>query len=503
MRAGIAPAALLLATALHAGSAITATKAALATASPISTSVGLSALKRGGNAIDAAVAVSFALAALRPEWAGVGGGGYLLYYEAETGGVWALDFSETAPAAARADMFARLPESARKGAQSCGVPGMVSGLASAHERFGSRPWDELLGPAMVLAREGPRPDKELSATIARLATFGASDFYTGATAEKIVSAVRAAGGLLSLRDLRDYKPVWRAPLQIEFRGTAIYVMPPPSGGGMVLAEALQILSAYDLAGDGFQTPRSIHLQVEALRRAFIDQEKYLGDPALSRIPYRDLLSTERAAQWRHSIDENRSTPTVTLTQPGETKPESAQTTHFSILDEQGNLAAVTLTLHDDSGSGLAAAGTGVLLNNAMSAFSAAPRGANGVESGKRPATYMSPLIALRGGKPVLALGTPGGATIPTTVLQVLLNNLVHGKPLAAAVAAPRYHHQADPEDVFYETDRAPRPTVDALSAMGHGVRSRESIGDVQAIAIEEGTITAVADPRQGGAAGGY
>ncbi len=542
----------------YAGSSIVASTAALSTASPYATTVGLSVLRSGGNAIDAAVAVGFALAVAHPEAGNLGGGGFLVYYDAKTKGMWTLDFRETAPGAASKDMFAlpdgKISPDIRSGGRSVAVPGTVAGLAAAHERFGSRPWKELLAPAIAMARDGLRIDaqlaadlaaekhdrnidnfpstkalffpdgtplpagtklvqSELAATLQAIAALGAAGFYDGDVATHLVDAVKANGGLVSYKDLREYKPLWRAPLELSFAEYALYTVAPPSGGGIVLAEALNILSGYDLGAAGFQTPRAIHLEIEAERRAAIDRSRYIGDPAMSRIPYRDLLSAQRAAQWRASIDQKRATPTALLTEPAMTVAEGNHTTHFSIVDAKGNIVSLTTTLNENFGSGFVVPGGGFFLNNSMDDFSAGggkpnryglvQSSANSIEPGKRMSSSMTPVIVFRQGKPFLALGTRGGPAIPTTVLQVLLNIIVYKKSLVDAIAAPRYHHQGMPEDLFYERGRAPKLLLESLSAMGHGIRDRDSIGDVHALQFERGKIIAVADPRGGGAAGGY
>ncbi len=558
MRAGIAIALLAFTLPLHAGSNIVARTAALSTASPYATNVGLSVLKHGGNAIDAAVAVEFALAVVHPQAGNIGGGGFLVYYDARTKGTWVIDFRETAPAAATRDMFlqpdGKVSPDIRTGPKSAAVPGTVAGLAAAHDRFGSRLWKELLAPAIALARDGFPVDQQLAtdlgdgmnerkideiqstraifypegkplaagtklvqsdlaATLERIAAAGAAGFYSGDTATRMIDSIKAAGGIISDRDLRDYKPVWRAPLKIAFGNYAIYTVPPPSAGGVVLAEALNILSGYDLASIGFQTPASIHLQAEAERRAAIDRNRYIGDPTGSRIPYRDLLSANRAAQWRTSIDLKRATPTVTLTEPAASVAEGKHTTHFSIVDGEGNIVSLTTTLNENFGSGYVVGGCGFFLNNSMDDFSAGAgkpnrygmvqSSANAIEPGKRMVSSMTPSIVFRSGRPFMVLGTRGGPAIPTTVLQVLLNVIVYNKSLADAVAAPRYHQQGMPEDIYYEQDRTPKALPDSLGAMGHGVRAREPIGDVHAIQFVGGQIFAVADPRSGGAAGGF
>ena len=544
---------LLAAQPLMGGSTITASKAALSTASPLATRAGLNVLERGGNAIDAAVAVAFVLAVVHPQAGNLGGGGFLVYYDAGSRAVWTLDFRETAPGGATRTMYEQAPDDSRTGARASGVPGSVAGLAAAHERFGSMDWSELLAPATQLAAEGivtdgeltvdlesaqrqrkidrfpstaslfypdgkPLPpgsrlvQLELAATLGRIAAHGAREFYEGETSKKLVDGLRAAGGIIGDRDLRSYAAIWRAPLKLRFRDLEIYTMAAPSGGGFVLGEALNILSGYDLAAAPQNGARTIHLFAEAYRRAYIDRIQHVGDPAMTRIDYRELLSAARATQWRTSIREARATPTATLTAPGQAMPESDHTTHFTIVDAAGNIAAVTTTLNENFGSGFVAPGCGFFMNNEMDDFAATPgkpnryglvQGTvNAIEPRKRMVSSMTPTIVMRGGRPLLALGTRGGPTIPTTVLQVILNTTLYGMSLQDAVAAPRFHHQAYPEEVFYERDRADRSTIEGLLAIGHAVAERDSIGDVHAIGFSNGKITAVADPRRGGAAGG-
>jgi gamma-glutamyltranspeptidase/glutathione hydrolase len=515
----------------------TASKAALATAHPLATKVGLAVLQRGGNAIDAAVAVAFTLAVVHPQAGNLGGGGFLTYYDAATHAVWTLDFTETAPLAATRDMFAKDANAARTGARAAGVPGTVAGLEEMHRKFGSRPWRELLEPAASLAREGFLTDEELvndaanakvkiagltagakltqpelAAVLQRIADNGAKEFYEGDAAKKLVDGVRLGGGIIGFRDLREYKPLWRAPLKLRFGAYDIYTVAPPSGGGLVIGETLNILADDDLAAAGFQTPLALHLIVEAERRAYIDRNKYLADPISTRIPYRELLSRRRAEQWRKTIDPKRVVATAALTEPGPLNTEGEHTTHFSIADTHGNVAAVTTSLGENFGGGFVVPGLGFFLNNAMDDFTAVPGAANrdglqqspanSIEPSKRRATSMSPTIVLRNNQPYLAIGTRGGPSIPTTILQVFLNLVIYGKSLPDAIEAPRYHHQGLPEDLTYEA-AAPKKTIDTLNAMGHGVVRREAIGDVQAILFEKGRMIAVADPRRGGAAGGF
>ncbi|HEU4523280.1 MAG TPA: gamma-glutamyltransferase [Thermoanaerobaculia bacterium] len=549
---------LFAASSLQAGSTIIATKAALSTASPLATKVGLEVLRDGGNAIDASVAVAFALAVVHPQAGNIGGGGFLVYYDAETKGVWALDFRETAPGAATRDMYVMpdgtISSGSRTGPRAAGVPGTVAGLAAAHERFGSRPWKSLVAPSIAIAREGITVDREmaedlvrqreerqidqfpataalfypegkpvaagtrivqdaLASTLERIAEHGAADFYRGEIARRLIDSVRTAGGIIGDRDLRNYQPLWRSPLQIRYRDYDIYTMPPPSGGGLVLAAALNILAGYDMKALGQETTRAVHVQAEAMRRAYIDRNRYIGDPASTRIPFTELTSAARAERWRASIDPARSTPTVLLAPEDGPVTEGVHTTHFTVIDQKGNVASVTTTINGTFGSGFVVPGLGFFLNNEMDDFTLAPgkpnaaglvQGApNAIEPGKRMASSMTPTIILRNQRPFLAMGTRGGPTIPTTILQVFLNMIVHDQSLTDAIAAARYHHQATPEQIYVERDRPSRELLAALNAMGHGVHPRGPIGDVHAIAIQDGRITAVADPRRGGAAGGF
>lgn len=500
---------------------VNARHAALSTAHPVATKAGLKVLQQGGTAADAAVAVAFALAVVHPQAGNLGGGGFLVYYDAKTSGIWTLDFRETAPREATPAIFAKLPAT---GARAAGIPGTVAGLEALHQKFGAKPWKELLAPAIALAREGPRNDAEITAdikatkekrkltipatlpppelatTLQRLADAGARDFYSGTLAKKLIEGVRADGGLFGFRDLHEYEPIWRAPIKLRYGSYEIHTVAPPSGGGLVLGEALNILSGDNLAKLGFQTTASLHLLIEAQRRAAIDRARYIGDPMGTRIPYRELLSQRRAEQWRKTIDTTRVIATTALTEPQPLSAEGEHTTHFTIADAEGNVISFTTSLGENFGSGFLVPELGFFLNEALTDFTT---GANALAPGKRPASSIAPVIVTRDNKPFLAIGTRGGPAIPTTILQVFLNIVVYGKSLPAAVAAPRYHHGGVPEEMLYENKLAPKTTLDALNAMGHAVSPRDSIGDVHAILFENGRLVAVADPRRGGAAGGY
>jgi gamma-glutamyltranspeptidase / glutathione hydrolase len=515
---------------IAAGGQAIAKKAAISTTSPLATNAGLAVLQRGGTAADAAVAVAFTLAVVHPQSGNLGGGGFLVYYDASTGGVWALDFRETAPRALTREAFEKIPAPARTGALLSGVPGTVAGLGALHSKFGSRPWKELIAPAAQLAREGFVVDErlasdiatalrdrdlailpgaeigaalalpELAATLERIASGGAREMYVGETARRLVAGIKERGGLVGHRDLRDYEPVWRAPIKLGYGAFDLYTVPPPPGGGMVIGGALNILSQDDLAATGFQTPRSLHLLLEAQRRAYIDRDRVIADPAASRIPYRDVLSPERGEQWRKTIDEGRVIGTASLTSTARPSPDGQHPTHFTITDTEGNVLSMTTSLGDEFGSGIVAARLGFLMNNALAEFGSGP---DALDASRRPASSMTPVIVLREGKPYLALGTGGGRSIPSSVLQVFLNLVTWQQSLAGAIAAPRYVHTAFPDELVYEKGRAPQETIDALNAIGHGVSGRDQIGEVHAILFEDGRILAVADPRTQGAAGGF
>ena len=500
---------------------VNAKSAALSTAHPTATRAGLRVLQQGGTAADAAVAVACVLAVVHPQAGALGGGGFLVYYDAASKGIWTLDFRESAPREASRGMFEKVPAA---GARSAGVPGTVAGLHALHQKFGGRPWKDLLAPAISLAREGARidaeifadidtakrernldirktlPPPELASTLQRLADHGARDFYEGMIAKKLIEGVRAGGGIFGFRDLDEYEPVWRAPIKLKYGPYEIYTVAPPSAGGITLGAALNILANDDLAKSGFQTVESLHLLVEAQRRAAIDSTRYVGDPAGSRLPYRELLSQGRAELWRKTIDQKRVIATASLTEPRPLTVEGEHTTHFTIADVQGNVLSFTTSLGENFGSGFLVPELGFFLNDALTGFTT---GANALDRGKRPSSSISPVIVLRDNKPFLAIGTRGGAAIPTTILQVFLNVVVYGKSLSAAVAAPRYHQGGVSEEMWYERELAPNATIVALNEMGHAVSQRATIGDVHAILFENRRLIAVADPRRGGAAGGY
>jgi gamma-glutamyltranspeptidase/glutathione hydrolase len=515
---------------------------------PLASAVGARVLERGGNAIDAAVAVGFALAAVLPEAGNIGGGGFLVYRSA-VGEALALDYRERAPLLASRDMF--LDESGEPteksvvGHLAAGVPGAVAGLHAMHERLGSLPWAELLAPAIELARGHPIDEArsrhlgeaadlllrfpasaaqflpggappppgstwsqpELATTLERIAARGPDGFYRGETAALIVAEMARGGGLVSERDLAEYRAVWREPVVAEYRGHTVYSMPPPSSGGITLMLLFNILEGYSpLPPAG--SAELVHLEAEAMRLAFIDRNRHLGDPDFVDMPLPRLASQEYADELRSGIDPARATPTPPFRLD---EVEGDHTTHYSVVDREGNAASITTTINSWFGSGVTVAGAGFLLNNEMDDFAAAPGKPNqfglvegernAVAPGKRMLSSMSPAVVLGpDGELRLVLGSPGGPTIITTVFQVISNVVDHGMTLEKAVESPRVHHQALPDVLSFEPGGLDAEAQRALRALGHQLSEREGwSGDVAAVAFDGRTFHGVADPRRGGA----
>jgi len=516
--------------------------------------IGADILRQGGNAVDAAVATGFALAVTYPRAGNIGGGGFMIIHSAERHEDVAIDYRETAPAAATRDMFLGAdgkPDIARSrdSALSIGVPGTVAGLALALEKYGSGKFTlaDLLKPAIALARDGfviaddmadtlpgiarrlarwPASAKifsradgtslqeddrlvqaDLAATLSAIATQGPRGFYQGPVAEKLAAGVREAGGIMTVDDLKSYQPVVRAPVRGSYRGFEIISMPPPSSGGVVLLETLNILEGFPIPDMKQGTAASLHVMIEALKRAYADRARYLGDPDFISAPVATLMSKQYAARQRASIDLDRATPwtdALSATPPR----EGSNTTHFSVVDSRGNAVSNTYTLNFPYGVGLIADGTGVLLNNELDDFTAAPGASNafglvGFEAnlpgpGKRPLSSMSPTIVLKDGKPVLVTGSPGGSRIISTVLQVIVNVLDYGMDVAAAVAAPRLHHQWLPDEVRIERGFADE-TIAALKAKGHHVVEPLGQTSANSIAVTANGLLGAPDPRTRGA----
>ncbi len=533
----------LLLVAPASATAVTLERGVVAAPESLAAEVGAAVLRDGGNAVDAAVAVQFALAVTHPRAGNLGGGGFLLVHT--NSGDVALDYRETAPAAATRDMYldsagAVIPGASLDTHRAAGVPGSVAGMWLAHRRFGTLPWRRLLAPAIALAERGfvvsPRlaadfagenrnnfrdyfhgadgdtlRQVELAATLQRIAARGADGFYRGETARLVVAEMRRGGGLITRADLAGYRAVWRRPVTGTFRGLRVVSMGPPSSGGVGLIELLQMLERFAPAADGPAGATHLHRVAELEKRVFADRTEYLGDPDFVTVPVDSLLSPTYAARRAAGVRPDRRTPPEAI-HSGLGPHESEQTTHFSIVDRHGNAVANTTTLNDLYGSGVVVRGAGFLLNNEMDDFSARPGAPNlyGVTGGaanaiaprKRMLSSMCPTFVYRGDSLWLVLGTPGGPTIFTTVFQVVVDRVDFGLPLAGAVAAPRFHHQwpprvagVDPIDV--EPGREPAPAVRAaLEALGYAVRVRRGpLGDVQAIEIGDGRAVGASDPR--------
>lgn len=512
----------------------------------LATEVGVEVLKKGGNAVDAAVAVAMALAVVYPAAGNIGGGGFMLIRLAD-GTTTAIDYRETAPAQASRDMYldstGRLvPERSTKGHLSVGVPGTVAGLAYALEKYGTKRWAELLEPAVELASRGFRVTRdlqeeiefyspllnsfpetrrillrngqpyregevlrqpELAATLRRMQKAGPREFYEGETAKLLLDEIQRGGGILTAADLKNYRPKERKPLTGSYRGYEIITMPPPSSGGVLLIEMLNMLEQYDVQSLGATSSRKYHLLVEVMKRAFADRAVHLGDADFVSVPVERLTSKEYAASLSKTIDPERATPSSKLLP--KTTNEPMDTTHFSIVDRWGNAVSNTYTLNFAYGSGVMVRGAGFLLNNEMDDFAAKPGFSNdfhliqgepnAIAPGKRPLSSMTPTIVVKNGKLVLVLGSPGGPTIINSVLQVIINYIDHRMNLRQAVDAPRIHHQWMPDLMRQEPNALSEDVIEGLKRRGHSVpvlnynaSSRSSyIGDVEAVAIEEST----------------
>jgi gamma-glutamyltranspeptidase/glutathione hydrolase len=519
----------------------------------IAARIGADVLRRGGNAIDAAVATGFAMAVTYPRAGNLGGGGFMVIHSADRGEDVAIDYRETAPAATTLRIFLGpdgKPDIAksRDSALGVGVPGTVAGLTLALEKYGSGKFTlaDLLQPSIELAREGivvaddladTLPDwhrrlarwpsskilfredgtslregdrlvqTDLAATLSAIAQRGRPGFYEGPIADKLAKAIGDAGGIMTTEDLKSYQAEIRSPLRGTYRGFDIVSMPLPSSGGVVLLETLNILEGFPM-GETKQGPvPTLHVMIEALKRAYADRARYLGDPAFVSAPVATLISKDYAAKQRDSIDPTRATPWTDALSAVPPR-EGSNTTHFSVVDGAGNAVSNTYTLNYSYGLGLVAEGTGVLLNNELDDFTAAPGASNayglvGFEAnlpgpGKRPLSSMSPTIVLKDNKPVVVTGTPGGSRIISTVLQVIVNVIDHHMDVAAAVAAPRLHHQWLPDEVRVERGFA-EETLALLRAMGHQVIEPMGQTSANSIAVTPNGLLGSPDPRSRGA----
>ncbi|MBC7671973.1 MAG: gamma-glutamyltransferase [Polaromonas sp.] len=525
-----------------------ATKGMVVSASAIASDVGRNVLVAGGNAVDAAVATAFALSVTYPVAGNVGGGGFMVI-RLPDGRATTIDFREMAPRSATPSMFTNATGEYsstihHRSHKSVGVPGTVAGFALAHGKYGRTDWRRLVDPAVHLASDGfsvppglaqslagaraylgiypsslaafykngepynagdrfRQPD--LAATLARIRDHGREGFYHGETARLLAAEMRRGGGLITEADLAAYEAKERAPVRGTYRGYDVISMPPPSSGGVAIVEMLNILEGYDLASIGHESPRYVHLVAEAMRRAFLDRARYLGDPDFTKPPLERLTSKAYAAELRATILDDRASPS----RPAQVavRYESDQTTHFSIVDADGMAVSVTYTLENGYGLGAVVAGAGFLLNNEMGDFNGKPgltdtTGLIGTDPnialpGKRMLSSMTPTIIARDGKLVAVVGSPGGRTIINTVLQVVLNLVDGGMGIQAAVNAPRFHHQWLPDVLFTEHNGLPAPTVAALEAMGYHVRDGGEQGTAHSIFVDPrtGTRVGAADPR--------
>lgn len=522
---------------------------------------GLDVMKKGGNAIDAAVAVGFALAVVHPQAGNIGGGGLMVIRFAD-GKSTTIDYREMAPGKATRDMFLDaagnpVVERSLVGPLASGVPGSVAGLAYAQKKYGKLPLADVMAPAIKLAEDGfdvsqalerslssasarkllgrfpesarvfykangdpyaegeifKQPD--LAKTLRLIATKGPDAFYRGPIADLIAAEMTRSGGLITKEDLASYKPVEREPVTGTYRGYDVISMPPVSSGGIILIELLNILEGFPLKDYGPNSSKSMHLIAEAERRVYADRSEWLGDPAFFKVPSRGLTSKAYADSLRKSINPDKATPSSEV-KPG--KPgdfESTQTTHYSVIDGDGTAVSTTTTINGGYGNGQVVTGAGFLLNNEMDDFSVKPGApnmfgllggvANAVEAGKRPLSSMTPTIVAKDNKPFLIVGSPGGSRIITTTLQVILNVIDYGMNVQEAVDAPRFHHQWYPDEIRIERQGFPADVVQALEARGHKVTTQGDMGDVHAILIDPktGLRYGASDPRMDGRTVGY
>ncbi|MDU8924798.1 gamma-glutamyltransferase [Pasteurellaceae bacterium LIM206] len=514
----------------------------------LATRVGVDILQQGGNAIDAAVAVGFALAVVLPNAGNIGGGGFMVLHDAKSGTNTTVDFRETAPAKASRDMYLDKDGNLIDGKslyshQAVGIPGTVAGLTYALAKWGSLPLETVMAPAIKLAEQGypvsktladmlmvekdnlakwksstdiffkqGKPlaagellvQKDLAQSLKAIAAQGAKAFYEGDISAKIVAEMQKHGGLISREDLKNYRAVERQPIVGDYRDYQVITMPPPSSGGVHLVQMLNMLENYPVADFGVNSAKEIHYLAETMKLAYADRSEYLGDPDFVKIPVKGLTSKDYARSLIKGIDENKARPAVDI-KPGKPQPyESDQTTHFSVMDKQGNAVAVTYTLNFNFGSGIVAEGTGILLNDEMDDFSAKPGVPNGfgliggeanaIAPNKRPLSSMTPTIVLQHNKPWLVTGSPGGARIITTVLQSIVNTIDHKMNPAEAIVTPRVHHQWLPDELRIEEGISP-DTIALLQAKGHKVAEKAAMGRIQIIQAGDKGFYGYSDPR--------
>ncbi len=534
------------------------TGGAVASVDGFATQVGIEVLRDGGNAMDAAIAVGFALAVTHPSAGNIGGGGFMTIYVADEDRYTTFDFRERAPLAASADLYLLEDGTVdRRGGHAgwtaIGVPGTVAGFAKVHEELGSLPWRRLVQPAIQLARDGivlgpylsrslasaarafaPYPasqeaflradgtphevgerlvQPDLAWSLEQIAEDGAAAFYEGEIAQRLAAAMAENGGLITLEDLAAYEAKERQPIRGTYRGFDIISMGPPSSGGVALIEMLNILENFDFHGYEVNDPEVAHLMVEAMRQGYLDRATYLGDMDFVEVPIARLTSKEHAAEMAALIGLETVRSSAELGAAIITAPESPETTHYSVVDAAGNVVSTTYTIEQGFGSKAMAPGTGFLLNNEMGDFNTWPGVTRGrsigtepnlIAPGKRMLSSMTPTLVARDGKPIMAIGSPGGKTIINTVLRIVVNVVDFEMGLQDAVAAPRFHHQWLPDTTTFERG-FPQQSLDVLLGMGHLLSDRRGIqGDAHSVFIfPNGARMAVADPRRNGAAAAY
>lgn len=533
--------------------------------------VGSEIMQRGGNAVDAAVATGFALAVVHPAAGNIGGGGFMLFRKAN-GETHFLDYREKAPKAASRDMYLDAqgnvtPKASLVGYKAIGVPGSVAGLLYAQEHWGKLSLKAVMEPAIRLARDGVRvtyeesrymhdpelanfPDSkrifqrdgnyyepgevfrqpELARTLERIAANPkANEFYKGAMARELAAEIQKGGGLITAEDLAEYEVKERQPIKGTYRGYEIISAPPPSSGGITMMETLNILEGYELGKMGNRSADSMHVTAEAFRRAFFDRSELLGDPDFNQIPVAQLIDKKYAASWRESLDMLHATDSKDVHRPagfGEldrsaalhspyTGHESNNTTHYSIVDSEGNAVSVTTTLNESFGSAVTAGKLGFLLNDEMDDFTSKPGVPNGygllqgeanaIAPGKRPLSAMTPTIVLKDGKLFMVLGSPGGPRIISTVANILMGVIDYGQDIQQAVNAPRFHHQWQPDEIDIERNGISPDTIKLLQARGHKVKAEGYWSDGECIAVDPktGELLGAPDGRGGGKAVGY
>lgn len=522
--------------------------AMVVSAHPLATSAGLEILKKGGNAIDAMVAVHFALAVAYPRAGNLGGGGFMIYRD-KTGETNTLDFREKAPSSAHRDMYLDtqgeiIDSLSLTGHLASGVPGSVEGMYVAHQKYGKLPWSELLQPAINLAENGLKVterevetynehlwlfkefnphknafvketawkkgdillQKDLAAVLKRIQKEGRAGFYEGKTADLIVQEMKKTKGIISHEDLKNYNAAWRAPIQFDYKGYNIISMPPPSSGGLCLAELFNMVEPYPMEKWGFQSAKSIHLFTEAARRAYADRTEHLGDLDFYPVPVETLSSQAYADMRMQNYVDSMASSSDSISHGNPYPTESEQTTHYCVVDAEGNAISVTTTINSNFGSKVIVEGAGFFMNNEMDDFSSKPgvpnqfgllgNEANSIAPHKRMLSSMTPTIVEKEGQFFMAVGSPGGSKIITTVFQVVTNVIDYKLPLKEAVHKPRFHFQWLPDFLYYEEGAFSETLLSQLKAMGHTPKSRAAIGQVEAILrLPNGQLEGVSDIR--------